>query len=117
MRERNFYLFEIWKRTGDRGDWVDYRKQSNYLVRVLRQKKAVYFSAQLRSTVQSQDMWKSARSQLKFTTSGAPTALSVNGELTSDPQKMAEAQQDFFVTKVVNIKAGILKSNVDPLSG
>ena len=114
--ERKRLLFEIWKRTGDRGDWAEYRKQSNYLVRVLRQKKAAYFKAQLRSIVESKDMWKSARAQVKFTTSGAPTALSVNGELTSDPQKMAEAQQEFFVTKVDNIEAGIPKSKVDPLT-
>ena len=114
--ERKKFLFEMWKRTGDLDDWKTYRKQSNYLVRVMRQKKSDFFKQQLRSTVKSQDMWKSARKQLKFTTSGPPTALTVNGELTSNPSKMAEAQNDFFVGKPLKISEQIPKTKVNPLS-
>ena len=104
------------KRTGDADDWKTYRKQSNYLVRVLRQRKSDFFKQQLRSTVKSQDMWKSARKQLKFATSGPPTALTVNGELTSNPGKMAEAQNDFFVSKPLKISEQIPETEVNPLS-
>ena len=61
-------------------------------------------------------MWKSARTQLKFTTSGPPTSLTVNGELTTNPEKMAEAQNDFFVGKPIKISEQIPKTKVDPLS-
>ena len=109
-------LFEIWKRTGTAEDWAKYRKQSNYLVRVLRQKKTDYMKAQLRSTMQSKDVFKAARQQLGFTNSGPPSALTVKGELVTNPGKMAEAQNGFFVTKVDGIAKQIPKTKVDPLA-
>ena len=114
--ERKRLLFEIWKRTGFLEDWRKYRKQSNFLVRVLRQKKTDYMKAQLRSTMQSKDVFKAARTQLGFTSAGPPSALTVKGELVTNPGKMAEAQNDFFVTKVADINKKIPKTKVDPLA-
>ena len=109
-------LFEIWKRTQDKEDWSVYRKQSNYLVKVLRQRKTDYLKGQLRSTLQSQDVWKAARGELHMTGAGPPTALVVNGELTSNSEKMSESQNNFFISKVAGIGERIPKTDTDPLS-
>ena len=115
MIERKKLLFEIWKRTESKDDWVMYRKQSNYIVKVIKQKKTAYLKQSLRSTLQSSDMWKNASKEMKIVGSGPPTSLVVNGELTSDPSAMAEQQNDFFISKPLNIASSIPHTETDPL--
>ena len=116
MIERKKLLYEIWKRTEDQTDWKEYRKQSNYIVKVIKQKRTAYMKQSLRSTLQSQDMWKNARKEMKITGAGPPTALVVNGEITSKPEVMAEKQNQFFISKPLGIADKIPHTDTDPLA-
>ena len=109
-------LFEIWKRTGQPEDWKLYRRQSNFLVKTLKQRKTHYLKQKLRSTVESQDVWKETRHYMHIGGAGPPVSLVVNGELTSNPQVMAEKQNDFFISKVKGIDEKIPPTTTDPLS-
>ena len=108
-------LHEIWKRTGLAEDHRRFRLQSNYQVRVLRKLKADYTKARLRSTVEARDVWKAGRSLLGWNSSGAPTSLIVDGELTSNHQKMADSTQKYFTTKIEKIDETIPHTDKDPL--
>ena len=108
-------LFEIWKRTKLKSDHKLYRLQSNYQVRLLRKLKADYITARLRSTLQSQDMWKAAKAQVGWHSAGSPTSLVINGELTSNNQVMAQSTNEFFVKKVEDISKKIPVTDKDPL--
>ncbi len=88
-RRRKSYIHEIWKRTGLEEDHRRYKLQSNYTVRLLRRLRSDYRQAQLRSTVKSQDVWKSGKDILGWSTSGAPTSLILDGELTTNHQKIS----------------------------
>ena len=48
MIERKKILYEIWKRTENQADWKEYIKQSNYIVKVIKQKKTSYMKQSLR---------------------------------------------------------------------
>ena len=108
-------LLEIWKRTGLEEDHHRYRLQSNYVVRLLRKLRSDFRKAQLRSTVQSQDTWKAGKVVLGWDKAGSPTSLIIDGELTTNHQKMAQSTQDFFVNKIKNLSETIPASPKDPL--
>ena len=115
--ERKKTLYEIWKRNGKKSeDWLLYRKQSNYLVKVLRQKKTHYLKQKLRSTVESQDIWKETRSEMNIGGAGPPSALNIQGELVTSPEQMAEKQNNFFIEKVIGIGEQIPQTETDPLA-
>ena len=113
--ERKRVLYEIWKRTGDIVDKKLYRKQSNFLVKIVKKKKVNYFKQQLRITLGSHDIFKAARKQVNWPTVGPPTALKINGQLTSSNQKMAQSQNDFFQNKIKGISEKIPVTETDPL--
>ena len=114
-------LYEIWKRRDPReikekkSDWEAYRKQSNYLVKVIKQKRTHYLKQKLRSTVASEDVWKETRGHMGINGAGPPVALSIRGELTSNPQEMAEGQNNYFISKVADIGEKIPPTTTDPL--
>ena len=60
-------------------------------------------------------MWEAAKTFAGWKKSGGPTSLSVNGELTSKNDKMAQAQQDFFLKKIETHKKKIPPTKKDPL--
>ena len=61
-------LFEKWKQTTDpekkKDDWKIYRRQSNFLVMTIKQRRTQYLKQKLRSTVESKDMWKETRHRM-----------------------------------------------------
>ena len=108
-------LYQIWKRSKLKEDEEKYKLQSNYVVRLLRKLKSDYHKARLRSTLQSQDTWKSGKEILGWPSVGAPTSLVINGELTSDNQKMAQSTNDYFGEKTKKISEEIPATPKDPL--
>ena len=108
-------LHSIWKRTRNKEDYKKYREVSNFLSWDLRRKKSAYIQQKIRSTVGSHNMWEAAKTFAGWKKSGGPTSLSVNGELTSKNDKMAQAQQDFFIKKIETHKKNIPPAKKDPL--
>ena len=108
-------LFSIWKATGDPADHEAFKELRNHIVKDLKKKKGDYLKQKLKSTLNSEDVWEAGKSHLGWKTPGAPTSLSVNGELTSKNDVMAQAQSDFFEDKVKSTYEKIPKSDKDPL--
>ena len=113
--ERKKLLKEIWKRTGDKKDRSEYRKQSNYVVRTVKRRKQDHFKQKLRFILGSHDVWKTSRSMVGWPSAGPPTSLKINGELSANNKNMAQAQNDFFKTKTDNIADKIPATETDPL--
>ena len=95
-------LFEIWKQTTDpekkKDDWKIYRRQSNFLVKTIKQRRTQYLKQKLRSTVESKDMWKETKHRMHIDGASPPVSLGVGGEITSDPKKMADGQKNNLQT-------------------
>ena len=108
-------LHEIWKRTGLKEDEKRYKLQNNFLVRTLRKLKKDFHAGRLRSTVQSKDVWKAGKEILGWPKAGAPTALIIDDELTSDNKKMAQSTNDYFGKKTKDISEAIPHTDKDPL--
>ena len=113
--ERKKTLHEIWKRTKAKSDHILYKRQNNYVVKAVKQRKKDYYKQRLRFVLGSHDVWKSSRQMVHWPTAGPPTALKINGRLTSSNKEMAQAQNDFFMKKTDDISAKIPETETDPL--
>ena len=60
-------------------------------------------------------MWKNVKSWLNWTSSGAPTQLFCEGRLETQPSRLAECMNTFFIQKVRNLKGSLKQSISDPL--
>ena len=61
-------------------------------------------------------MWKNVKSFLKWNNNGPPSKLLNNGKLISSPAAIAEIMNQFFVSKVSNLRSNIPASDSDALS-
>ena len=63
----------------------------------------------------SSRIWKNVKGILKWKTSGSPNQLFYNGKLISKPQELADAQNEFFLSKIDMIRSNLPPSSCDPL--
>ena len=64
----------------------------------------------------SAQTWKSVKDLLNWKSTGSPSRLFHKGLLRTKSQDIANAQNEFFISKIENIKKGLQSSSQDPLS-
>ena len=60
-------------------------------------------------------LWQNVLGWIKWSTSGSPSKLFVNGKLGSSPQVVSETMNEFYISKIKNIQKNLHASNGDPL--
>ena len=63
----------------------------------------------------SSKIWKNVKGILKWKNSGSPNQLFYNGKLLSKPQELADAQNEFFLSKIDIIRRNLPPPSCDPL--
>ena len=115
MSERDNLLCKA-KSTNAREDWNSYRALRNRVTGKLKTDKEDWQKRTLTSCQQdSSKLWGNILSWLKWSNSGAPSKLFINGQLISSPLVLAESMNNFYISKVQTIREDIPKSDGDPL--
>ena len=115
MSERDNLLCKA-KSTNAREDWNSYRALRNRVTGKLKTDKEDWQKRTLTSCQQdSSKLWGNILSWLKWSNSGAPSKLFINGQLISSPLVLEESMNNFYISKVRKIRENIPKSDGDPL--
>ena len=105
--------------SGSQDDWSVYKRLRNDLTKVLHREKLAWEKAKLESCEEDQDsgkLWKNVLSWLNWSSTCSPTKLLVNGDMLTSPQKMADAQNNYYINKVKDIRKNMPKQKKDPLA-
>ena len=104
------------KSTNSKEDWECYRQCRNKVTIKLKKDKEEWQKITFQNCQHdSGNLWQNVRRWIKWSTSGAPSRLFVNGQLESSPHVLAETMNEFYINKVKNIQENLPTSNGDPL--
>ena len=103
--------------TNSREDWLRFKKLRNSVSNKLRGGKRNWQKNKIKEySSDSRSTWNHIRSCLGWTSGGPPTRLHQDGVLHTKPSNMAKIMNNFFVTKVQNLRRNIPHSNLNPLN-
>ena len=98
-------------------DWAQYKSLRNKVINRQRIEEKSGKKARLdQCSSDASRMWKEVRNILNWGSTGSPTQLSFNGHFLTKPQDIANAQNQFFINKVKNIKDQLPAPTIDPLA-
>ena len=102
--------------SGSQDDWRNYKNLRNSATARMRREKKAWEMQKLDSAQHSSSiLWKNVKSWLNWGDSGPPSKLFFNGEMITKPPRIATIMNNFFISKVENLKARIPASDSDPL--
>ena len=102
--------------TGKTEDWMEYKTIRNTLNNILRKEKELWQKKKLKEcSGDSRTTWKNLKSWLGWRSVCPPTKLVENGEMFSNPSKLANIMSQFFIKKVKNLRSNIPQTPEDPL--
>ena len=104
--------------TGSQDDWAVYKELRNDLTKVLRKEKLSWQQSKLEACEQGQDsgrLWKNILGWLNWTSTSSPTKLLCNGDMVTSPEKIAEVQNNYYISKVREIRRNMPVQKEDPL--
>jgi exonuclease III len=97
IRKRDF-LFMKFESTGDITFFDQFKRQRNYLVGFIRRVKSDYYTTIIEENkLDPRNLWKSLKSILPHYKTAQLMKLKVNNEIITDPVKLANAVNEFFV--------------------
>ena len=105
--------------TKSANDWKLFKRIRNKVNSILRNEKRNWQRKKFKDCEDVNDtkqIWKTVKSSLNWTTSGAPTQLFYGGKLENQPSGLATCMNQFFISKVENLRESIGRSNINPLS-
>ena len=105
--------------TKSANDWKLFKMIRNKVNSILRNEKRNWQRKKFKDCEDVNDtkqIWKTVKSSLNWTTSGAPTQLFYGGKLENQPSGLATCMNQFFISKVENLRESIGRSNINPLS-
>ena len=98
-------------------DWRSFKNLRNVITSRVRAEKRAWEQNKLDGSHQDPGAtWSTVKSWLSWGSTGPPTKLFVNGEMVTSPSRLAGAMNDFFLTKVRQLREKIPTSNMDPLA-
>ena len=104
--------------SGTQEDWSVYKQLRNDLTKVLHKEKLCWEQAKLKSCEEDQDsgkLWKNVLGWLNWSSASSPTKLLINGDMLTSPQGMADAQNEYYINKVREIRRNMPRQKKDPL--
>ena len=103
-------------RTGNQDHLREARHLRNRVVDSRRKDRRRWEQEKLSSEGRSPaEVWKGVKGVLGWGDSGPPTRLYHEGKFVNTPKELAKTMNQFFWTKVDNVRKGIPSSNADPL--
>ena len=97
-------------------DWRAYKGLRNRINNILKTEKKTWQSEKLKEAAGDvSKTWNSVKSWLGWSTGGPPTQLFENGLLLNKPSCLARCMNEFFINKVLNLRANLPPSNMNPL--
>ena len=108
MEERD-YVKEVAIKTGNPFVFDKYKVLRNSVSTKLKNAEPNYYKSKFENAESSADIWKSAKQVLGKVRSSFPTQILAMGKLISNPQDMATAVNEFFLTKIRKLKEETLR--------
>ena len=97
-------------------DWIRFKALRNTVNSRIRTEKKKWQKEKLNEFgSDSSTVWKNLKNWLGWRKGGPPTKLMENGTLQSKPKDIARIMNEFFITKVRNLRQEIPQTNEDPL--
>ena len=97
-------------------DWVKYKALRNTVNSILRSEKKQWQQSKLSEFGNdSSSVWKNIKNWLGWSKGGPPTRLMENGNLCSKPKDLARIMNEFFTSKVKNLRRKLPDSPGNPL--
>ena len=110
---------EVAALSGSQEHWSVYKQLRNDLTTVLRKEKLSWEQGKLEQCEQDQDsgkLWKNVLGWLNWSSTSSPTKLLIDGDMLTSPQKMADAQNGYYINKVKEIRRNMPRQKKDPLA-
>ena len=110
---------EVAALSGSQEHWSVYKQLRNDLTTVLRKEKLSWEQGKLEQCEQDQDsgkLWKNVLGWLNWSSTSSPTKLLIDGDMLTSPQKMADAQNGYYINKVKEIRRNMPGQKKDPLA-
>ena len=114
MLEKKEKLYIKQRKTRKQDD-VRAFKQLNNKISNMKQYLKVQFHKRKLDTKDSEELWKHGKDVLGYVQPGPPTTINVDGNLTSDPQMIADVMNKAFIEKIKKHRESIPVVNQDPL--
>ena len=115
QRERKFAQ-EKAAFTNDPEDWRTFRSLRNQATASVRMDKKRWEEQRFDSLKNSTtDIWRSLKGWLGWNSGGPPTQLFHNGRLITRPVGLSSTMNEFFITKIKNLREKIPQTSCDPL--
>ena len=102
--------------TGNPEDWRIYRSTHNKATQNLRNDKYNTTKKKFEGR-DSRKTWAAVREMNGATKASPPRQLTVQGQLIRKPQEMAQQMNNFFISKIENIRKSFTTSQTDPAEG
>ena len=113
MVERD-QLKESAAETGSMADYEEYKKKRNKVSSLLKSAKNNYYEGKFNDdNISTKTVWKTAYELLGNCRSTFPTQILHNGRLLSNPKEIATEVNNFFVSKIRNLKEEFEHQNAD----
>ena len=110
-------LQKIASETKCRDDWVRYKNMRNRVNNRQKFEETKWQKIRLEECGEnSGKVWKNVKGILNWTSSGSPSQLFYRGTLKTKAQDIADAQNDYFINKIQNIRENLLPPLSDPLA-
>ena len=112
MIERNNFKKEA-AFTGYRNIFNNYKEKRNLVTSKLKVAKLNYFKTKLKDkNASSKEMWNDINSIIGNVRSQFPSQILIGGKLLSKPIEMATAMNNFFITKIKNLKQDNMSEDI-----
>ena len=97
-------------------DWLAYKNLRNTITAKLRQEKKAWEENKLNDKQHDPGtLWSNVKSWLSWGNSGPPSKLSQDGVIITSPARLAWTMNNFFITKVRQLRSRIPATETDPL--
>ena len=89
---------------GKQETFNEYKKLRNRIKKILKKEEPKYYENKFDELVNIRDVWRTVDSVLGSSRDMSPSQITVNGELISNPKKMAEIFNDTFRNKIEKLR-------------
>ena len=98
-------------------DWQEYKKLRNSITKTLQQEKKIWQEKKLKSCGNnSGSVWKNVKTWLGWSSGASPTRLVENGSVYNKPKDLSQIMNNYFVSKVKNLRDNLPPNPGDPLA-
>ena len=115
IRERNIQQKKA-SEMNDQGEWKKFKDIRNKINNRMKHEEKCWKKSKLEECGDnSSKVWRNVKGILQWRSAGSPNQLFYKGKLLSKPQELAEAQNNYFLEKIKEIRNNLPPAVIDPL--